>query len=125
MKLATVADGTPDGHLVLVSRDLTRAVPPAGIAATLQAALEKWAQVEAPLRALAAELEAGTAPGIFAFAAGAALAPLPRAWQWLDGSVFQSHGDLMQIVFKMPKIPDDGRPLMYQGMSDRFFNLLT
>lgn len=121
MKLTTIDDGTRDGALAVVSRDLTRAVSAAGIVATLQDALDRWDEVEAPLRALATALADDTAAGIVAFVPAAALAPLPRAWQWLDASAFESHGDLMQAVFNLPPNPKD-RPLMYQGMSDRFLS---
>ena len=119
MKLGTRRNGKPDGELVVVSRDLTRAAPAAGIAATLQQALENWSKVELPLRALAEAVEEGAAPGLVTLDASELLAPLPRAWQWLDGSAFHSHGDLMAAVFGMDKNATD-RPLMYQGMSDRF-----
>ena len=114
MKLATIADGSRDGRLVIVSADHTRAVPAEGIAATMQDALDRWSEVEPALRELSA-----TMAGATEFDAAAALAPLPRAWQWLDGSAFESHGDLMQKVFGMDSSPK-GRPLMYQGLSDHF-----
>lgn len=119
MKLATIADGSRDGRLIVVSRDLTRAAPANDIARTMQDALDRWTEVEPRLRARAEDLAAGTAADAFDFAQNAALAPLPRAWQWLDGSAFHSHGDLMQTVFKMDPTPKD-RPLMYQGVSDTF-----
>ncbi|MEG3125364.1 fumarylacetoacetate hydrolase family protein [Sphingomonas sp. GB1N7] len=119
MKLATISDGTRDGALVIVSRDLTRAVPASDIAATLQDALDRWEEVQPALSARFEALEAGTADGVQVFDPATALAPLPRAWQWLDGSAFESHGDLMQAVFGLEPNPK-GRPLMYQGMSDTF-----
>jgi len=120
MMLATIANGTRDGRLVAVSRDHARMVSAEAIAATLQDALDRWTEVEAPLRALAAALEDGSAAGITGFDPRAALAPLPRAWQWLDGSAFESHGELMQKVFGLDPTPK-GRPLMYQGVSDTFY----
>jgi fumarylacetoacetate (FAA) hydrolase len=116
MKLATLADGTPDGRLHIVSRDHQRCQP-AAAAGTLQAALERWVLVEAALRT---EYEALNAGGGAPFDPAHALAPLPRAWQWLDGSAYDSHGELMQKVFKLPPVDRGGRPLMYQGTSDRF-----
>lgn len=116
MKLATLADGTPDGRLHLVSRDHARCAP-ALAAPTLQAALEQWEELEAALTAEYATLNLG---GGSPFEPGHAMAPLPRAWQWLDGSAYESHGALMQRVFKLPPVDNGGRPLMYQGMSDRF-----
>jgi fumarylacetoacetate (FAA) hydrolase len=120
MKLATERDGTPDGRLLVVSRDLTRAVP-AGAAATLQDALDRWDAVAPELEALYAALNEGTAPDARPFDPGAMAAPLPRAWQWLDGSAYPSHGELMQQAFKLPPIESD-KPLMYQGMSHLFLS---
>ncbi|MDZ5646017.1 fumarylacetoacetate hydrolase family protein [Nitrospirillum sp. BR 11828] len=120
MKLSTVANGSRDGRLVVVSSDHARAALADGIAATLQEALECWTEVEGALRDLAIAVEAGTAPGLAPHSAWQFLAPLPRAWQWLDGSAFESHGALMAKVFKMDPAPRD-RPLMYQGLSDRFY----
>jgi fumarylacetoacetate (FAA) hydrolase len=119
MRLATLADGSPDGRLVLVSADGTRCCA-AGAPATLQAALERWAETEPLLRRRQQALDEGRASDVQPFDAAHALAPLPRAWQWLDGSAFASHGDLMATVFKHDKHAYDGRPLMYQGLSDRF-----
>jgi len=117
MKLATLPDGTRDGRLHLVSRDLRRAAP-ARAAATLQAALEDWTGL---VPKLVAEYEALSAGGGQPFDPAAALAPLPRAWQWLDGSAFESHGDLMDKVFGMEKKERNPKPLMYQGVSDSFY----
>ena len=118
MKLATLNDATRDGRLHLVSRDHARCIP-AKAAPTLQAALEDWANLEADLKADYDALNADG--GGDRFLPEMALAPLPRAWQWLDGSAFDSHGDLMQKVFNLPPIDTQGRPLMYQGVSDRFY----
>ena len=101
VRLATIANGTRDGQLVVVSRDHNRAVAPVGIAATLQDALERWERVAPQLATLASALETGTATNVLAFASRSVLAPLPRAWQWLDGSAFESHGNLMSKVFGM------------------------
>jgi fumarylacetoacetate (FAA) hydrolase len=119
MKLATMANGERDGALVVVSRDLSCAVPATGIARTLQEALEDWTVLGPRLLALAESLEAGTAETMFAFDPAAALAPLPRAWQWLDGSVFRSHADLIEKAYNLAKAQTD-RPLMYQGLSHQF-----
>lgn len=121
MKLATRRNGTPDGELLLVSRDATRCLSAAAIAPNLQHALEHWASAEPALQALARALEAGPCPGEEAFDPSRVLSPLPRAWQWLDGSAFTSHGDLMATVFGMAPQEDPSRPLMYQGVSDRFW----
>lgn len=117
MKLATIQDGTPDGRLHLVSRDHARCAP-AETADTLQVALEDWDGVAASLRAQYDALNSG---GGEKFDPAKVAAPLPRAWQWLDGSAFDSHGALMQKVFKVPPVDTEGRPFMYQGTSDRFY----
>lgn len=121
MKLATLKNGTRDGHLVVVSTDLTRAVTAHGIAANLLGALENWHSVAAKLQQLSRDLNAGRAAGAVAFEASQAAAPLPRAPQWLDASAFHSHGDLLEKVLGMDP-PKHKReiPLMYQGASDDF-----
>lgn len=115
MKFATMPADGPDGRLHLVSRDLTRCALAKSVH-TLQALLEDWDR-HAP--ALEAQYSALNAGGGTAFDPARALAPLPRAWQWLDGSAFDSHGDLMAQVFGLDENPK-GRPLMYQGLSDCF-----
>ncbi|MBY6005312.1 fumarylacetoacetate hydrolase family protein [Salipiger bermudensis] len=116
MRFATLPDGSPDGRLHLVSRDNTRCIPAEGVQ-TLLALMDDW---DAHAPALEAQYAALNAGGGAPFDAAAARAPLPRAWQWLDGSAYDSHGDLMQKVFGLDPNPR-GRPLMYQGMSDRFY----
>ncbi len=120
MNLATLHNGTRDGALVIVSRDHTRAAPAARIATTLQDALDRWVDVEAPLRALAAQLECANLDNAFDFVTHDALAPLPRAWQWLDGSAYESHGALLRQISGRAAPPNDG-PLMYQGLSHTFY----
>ena len=121
MKFATLPKGTEDGALIVVSRDLGRAAPAADIAPSLLAALRAWEQVAPLLQARADQVEEGTAPGLFPFDPKAALAPLPRAPQWLDGSAFLNHGRLMDQAFGNPAVPDvDTHPLVYQGASDDF-----
>src|SRR5262245_59960140 len=100
MKLATLRDGTPDGQLLVVSRELRRAVRAVGVANNLLSALESEEQSEPRLRAIAEALERGSATGAFDFPSGDLGPPLPRTWQWLDGSAFHSHGDLMERAFK-------------------------
>lgn len=116
MRLTTLPDGTPDGRLHLVSRDHARCAP-AQAAQTLQTLMEDWAARAPALEQEYAALNDGG--GGTPFDAAATLAPMPRAWQWLDGSAYDSHGDLMQKVFGLDPMPRD-RPLMYQGLSDRF-----
>lgn len=116
MKLATLDNGQPDGQLVVISNDGSRFIAASSVAPTLQSALDNWTDAEPALSEIAAQLlhSGGEPVGQRRFAA-----PLPRAWQWLDGSAFESHGDLMQIVFNLAPNPK-GRPLMYQGMSHQF-----
>ena len=121
MKLATLKDGTKDGKLLVVSRDLSRAVIAISAAPTLQQAIETWSSSEGKLQGLSADINAGHAAGSFALEFAQLSSPLPRAWQWLDASAFHSHGDLMEKVFKLEP-PADKRtvPLMYQGAGDDF-----
>jgi fumarylacetoacetate (FAA) hydrolase len=119
MRFATLANGAPDGRLHLVSHDNSRAVP-ARAAETLQGALDRWSEVAPALEAEYAALLKGPVPGEIAFEPGKAMAPLPRAWQWLDGSAYDSHGALMAKVFGVDAKGGSDRPLMYQGISDRF-----
>lgn len=123
MKLATERDGTRDGRLLVVSRDGSHAAPAGAIAATLQVAIERWDDVEPALRSLAEAVERGDAAGVASVDLSRLAAPLPRAWQWLDGSAYPSHGDLMQQAFNLPPI-ETSAPLMYQGLSDRFLGPL-
>lgn len=116
MKLATVKDGTRDGALVVVSKDLNRCARVPHIARTLQAALDDWAAKAPALAEAARALEAG---GGAAFDPAAAMAPLPRAYQWCDGSAYLNHVELVRKARKAempPEYYDD--PLMYQGGSD-------
>lgn len=118
MKLATLDNGRPDGALVVMSADGQRYLPAGAAAATLQEALDLWPQAEPQLRALADRLAAGEGES----AAGLAFAaPLPRSFQWLDGSAYRSHGELMETLFGTEP-PPPGRPLMYQGLSHQFLS---
>ena len=120
MKLASLK-GDRDGVLIVVSRDLTRAVVAAPAATSLQAALETWPTASVRLRALYDRLNAGTARGAFAFSPAACAAPLPRAFQWVDGSAYVNHVELVRKargVALPPSFWTD--PLMYQGASDGF-----
>jgi fumarylacetoacetate (FAA) hydrolase len=121
VKLATLQGGGIDGKLLVVSKDLSRAVVAVSIAPTLQQALDGWHSCEPKLQALYATLNEGHAAGAFALDVTQLVAPLPRAWQWLDASAFHSHGDLMEQVFGLAPPPEKHtRPLMYQGGSDDF-----
>ena len=119
MKLASLKFGR-DGQLVVVSKDLRRCTRAAGIAPTLQAALDDWSRCEAPLRALAQTLEADPGFGEAFDEAGCA-SPLPRAYQWADGSAYVNHVQLVRQA-RGAEMPESfwTDPLMYQGGSDGF-----
>lgn len=120
MKLATVNDGTRDGRLVVVTRDLSGCAPAAHIARTLREAIENWPAAEAPLRALSDRINSGGI-AVETFDANIAMAPLPRAFQWCDGSAFLHHGRLMAQALKLdPSRHPSTIPLMYQGSADHF-----
>jgi len=118
MKLATLKDGSRDGRLAVVSADLATAVHPAR-PLTMQGLLENWQALQPELAALYDALNRGAAQSSFPFDPARAMAPLPRAYQWLDGSAFANHGLWMQRGFGVPPI-DTTLPLMYQGGSDDF-----
>lgn len=120
MKLATLKNGTRDGKLVLVSRDLTRSTDASFLAPTLQAALDNWRRIAPHLDALAESLEHGAVP-TERFHEHDAMSPLPRAYQWADGSAYVNHVELVRKA-RNAEMPDTfwTDPLMYQGGSDAF-----
>ena len=120
MKLATLKDRTRDGMLVVVSRDLTRCISARPIASTLQAALDDWEHVAPRLADLAHDLELGAVPAE-RFHEHEALSPLPRAYQWADGSAYVNHVELVRKA-RGAEMPASfwTDPLMYQGGSDTF-----
>ena len=121
MKLATIKNGSRDGRLAIVSKDLNRAVFADEIAQTLLDAIERWPSVEAPLRERSDKLNADAANGTFTFDTAQAMAPLPRCYQWLDGSTFANHGALMERAFDLGIVNEYQKyPLVYQGASDDF-----
>jgi fumarylacetoacetate (FAA) hydrolase len=119
MKLASLREGR-DGRLVVVSRNLERAADASAIAPTLQAALDDWESKAPQLEALAGRLEGSSREG-FPFLPSACAAPLPRAYQWVDGSAYVNHVELMRANRSEP-LPDAfwRDPLLYQGGSDSF-----
>ena len=121
MKLATLKDGSRDGRLLVVSRDLSSCTPAPASARTLQRALDDW-DTEAPrLQALYEELNTGKIAGTAEFDPRECLAPLPRAYQWADGSAYVNHVALVRKA-RGAEMPDSfwTDPLMYQGGSDSF-----
>ncbi|MGY3945299.1 fumarylacetoacetate hydrolase family protein [Aeromonas tecta] len=121
MKLATLNNGKRDGALVVVSRDLARAVSVADIAPTLQGALDEWADTAPRLAAIYAALNEDGCADAFPFDEAACLSPLPRAYQWADGSAYVNHVELVRKA-RGAEMPGSfwHDPLMYQGGSDRF-----
>lgn len=120
MKLASLKSGR-DGQLILVSRDLNRAVRVGDIAHTLQQALDNWAETEPKLRARYKELNQGTLAESFEFNPQACAAPLPRAYHWADGSAYVTHVELVRKA-RGAELPESfwTDPLMYMGASDAF-----
>lgn len=120
MKLASLQAGR-DGRLILVSRDLKRAVLATDIAPTLQAALDDWPSLQSKLQARYDQLNAGDAVDSFELEMARIASPLPRAYQWVDGSAFVNHVELVRKA-RGAEIPDSfwHDPLMYQGGSDAF-----
>ncbi len=118
MKLATMQDGTRDGRLAVVARDASRAAYADGIAKTLQAALDDWDALAPRLAALHGAVNGGRVQ-TFPFDPAAALAPLPRAYQWADGSAYVNHVALVRKA-RNADMPESfwTDPLMYQGGSD-------
>jgi fumarylacetoacetate (FAA) hydrolase len=119
MKLATLKDGSRDGQLVVVSRDLALAHHAAGIAPRLQAVLDDWAFLAPQLDELYQTLNEGRARHAFPFDPAMAMAPLPRAYQWADGSAYVNHVELVRKA-RGAEMPESfwKEPLMYQGASD-------
>ncbi|HNF77571.1 MAG TPA: 2-keto-4-pentenoate hydratase, partial [Thauera aminoaromatica] len=120
MKLATLKQGGRDGTLVVVSRDLTRCRAVPAIARSLQAALDDWQACEPPLRQVYEALNSG-AVDAQPFDQAACASPLPRAYQWADGSAYINHVELVRKARNAEMPPSFYTdPLMYQGGSDSF-----
>lgn len=120
MKLASLKGGR-DGRLAVVSRDLTRAALVPDIAPTLQAVMDDWEQIAPRLAAQYQALNAGEAKNSFAFDPRDCTSPLPRAYQWADGSAYVTHVELVRRA-RGAQMPQSfwTDPLMYQGGSDSF-----
>ncbi len=119
MKLATYQDGTRDGQLVVVSRDLSQAHYATHIANRLQQVLDDWNYLAPALEEVYTQLNQGRARHAFAFDPAQCMAPLPRAYQWLDGSAYLNHVELVRKA-RGAEMPESAQtdPLMYQGGSD-------
>ena len=120
MKLASLKFGR-DGKLVVVSRDMSRAVSAESVAPTLQVAMDCWAECESGLQALYSALQAGPVAGEFPFHSEEAAAPLPRCYHWADGSAYVTHVELVRKA-RGAELPESfwTDPLMYMGASDAF-----
>ena len=121
MKLASYKDGSRDGQLVVVSRDLASAHYATGIATRMQQLLDDWSFLSPQLEDLSTALDHGRARHAFAFDPAQCMAPLPRAFQWADGSAYLNHVELVRKA-RGAEVPASfyEDPLMYQGGSDDF-----
>jgi len=121
LKLASLKAGGRDGTLIVVSRDLTRAVAVADVASTMQEALDDWATISPKLEDVAKALENGAVGGEFDFDTTECAAPLPRAYHWVDGSAYVNHVELVRKA-RGVEMPESfwHDPLVYQGGSDDF-----
>ncbi|MGB7541378.1 MAG: fumarylacetoacetate hydrolase family protein [Burkholderiales bacterium] len=121
MKLASLKDDTRDGALIVVSKNLKHAVIAYDVAPTLQAALDDWDYLAPQLQQLYDDLDRAPGPRAFDLDAKQLAAPLPRAYQWLDGSAFLAHVELVRKARGAAMPPEFKKdPLMYQGDSDYF-----
>lgn len=122
MKLGSLKEGGRDGTLVVVSRDLSRAVRAGEVAATLQRALEDWSNLAPRLNALAQQLENGQAAGAFDLDMAQLAAPLPRAYEFVDGSAYLPHVERVRRA-RGAEVPESfyTDPLMYQATSAGFY----
>jgi fumarylacetoacetate (FAA) hydrolase len=121
MKLATLKNNTRDGQLIVVSRDLTQAVAVDEIAKNLQYAIENWDECKPRLEAIYQRLNAGEIVNVLDFTQAKLASPLPRAYQWADGSAYVNHVELVRKA-RGAEMPENfwHDPLMYQGGSDTF-----
>ena len=121
MKLASLKNGSRDGQLVVVSRDLTRCVSVPAVANTMQQLLDNWSALAGQLAEVYQALNAGTVAGEIAFDEAQCESPLPRAYQWADGSAYVNHVELVRKARNAEMPPSFWTdPLMYQGGSDDF-----
>lgn len=121
MKLASLRDGSRDGSFVIVSDDLSQAVAADPVAPSLLVALEDWGEAEPALQSLSAQLASGNAPNIISTEGRTFESPLPRSFQFLDGSVYLYHAELLRQA-RGETLPPNFLvdPMMYQGLSDNF-----
>ncbi len=122
MKLGSLKEGGRDGTLIVVSRDLTRAVRATAVAPTLQRALEDWSNAAPRLNALSEALNAGDADGVFDLDMSLLASPLPRAYEFVDGSAYLPHVERVRRA-RGAEVPESfyTDPLMYQAVSAGFY----
>jgi fumarylacetoacetate (FAA) hydrolase len=120
MKLATLKDGSRDGRLVVVSRDLRQAFSAGSIAPTMQFAIEHWSWVREPLESLYEALNTQAPVQAFPFEAARAMAPLPRTHQFVDASAFLNHGEILSRAMNVAPKLNPGIPVLVQRQSDEF-----
>ncbi len=121
MKLATINNNTRDGKLVVVNKELTKAVEVSQIAPTMQFALDNWAKVEKDLKSVYENLNSNNVTDTIDFGTAKVLAPIPRAYHWADGSAYVTHVELVRKA-RNAELPESfwTDPLMYMGASDAF-----
>lgn len=121
MKLGTIDNGTRDGELVVVNKNLTKALRVPSIAATMQQAIDNWGKCESLLREIVQQLEEEKIEGIFDFTNAKIMAPIPRAYHWADASAYVTHVELVRKA-RNAELPESfwTDPLMYMGASDAF-----
>ncbi len=121
MKLATINNQTRNGQLVVVSRDLSKAVAVSEIATTMQDAIDEWAETEPRLKEVYEQLNAGNVSEAFDFSEAKVMAPIPRAYHWADASAYVTHVELVRKA-RNAVLPETfwTDPLMYMGASDAF-----
>jgi fumarylacetoacetate (FAA) hydrolase len=121
MKLATLKNNTRDGALIVVSTDLQHAVSARSVCGSLREALENWHVAEPALQALSARLNAGQLGDTVSFEAAKLESPMPRSFQWCDGSAYLNHAELVRKA-RNAEMPEQlyNDPMLYQGASDSF-----
>jgi fumarylacetoacetate (FAA) hydrolase len=121
MKLASIDNKTRDGQLVVVNKELTKAIKVPEIAETLQFAIDNWKETETRLQSVYNDLNSDKLPNTFSFSSVRVLAPIPRAYHWADGSAYVTHVELVRKA-RNSDLPESfwTDPLMYMGASDAF-----
>ena len=121
MKLASIDNKTRDGQLVVVNKELTKAVKVSEIAETMQSAIDNWIDTESKLQSVYEDLNSNKLSNTFEFSSVRVLAPIPRAYHWADGSAYVTHVELVRKA-RNAELPESfwTDPLMYMGASDAF-----